>query len=63
MSIFINIYLEDGDRVLAFRKKNTFSAVGLGHERIPFLSTQHNAWKLACFHSFSLILFKDKVVV
>lgn len=39
-----NNYLELGDKVLlALRKKNTFSAVGLGHERIPFLSTQHNA--------------------
>lgn len=40
-----NVYLEDGDKVLAFRRKNTFSAVGLGQERIPFLSTQHKAWK------------------
>ena len=25
-----------------FRRKKTFSAVGFGHERIPFLSTQQN---------------------
>ena len=28
------------------RRKNTFSAVGLGHESIPFLSIQHSACKL-----------------
>lgn len=32
--------LEDG---LDLRRKNTFSAVGLGQERTPFLSTQHSA--------------------
>lgn len=25
-----------------FRRKKTFSAVGFGHDNIPFLSTQHN---------------------
>lgn len=25
------------------RKMNTFSGVGFGHDKIPFLSTQHNA--------------------
>lgn len=51
----LNIYLEDGDKVLVFLKKNTFSAVGLGHDRIPFLSTQHSAWKLNYLCSFYCI--------
>lgn len=36
-------YLAVGVGSLELRKKNTFSAVGFGHESIPFLSTQHNA--------------------
>ena len=30
-------------KVDPLRRKNTFSAVGLGHERIPFLSIQQSA--------------------
>lgn len=41
-NIFI-IHLEAADKVLELCRKKTFSAVGLGQERMPFLSTQHNA--------------------
>ena len=27
-------------------RKNTFSAVGFGHDKIPFLSIQHKDWKI-----------------
>lgn len=51
MLLFKLIHLDVRETVLVFgfvlalalRRKKTFSAVGLGHDKIPFLSTQQRA--------------------
>jgi len=40
------LYLVEQEALDELRKKKTFSAVGFGHDRIPFLSTQHSACKM-----------------
>lgn len=52
----ISIHLGTEGFTGAERRKNTFSAVGFGQERIPFLSTQQRAWKK---HIQQIYLFLD----
>lgn len=37
------VLVSEFDLLLGDLRKNTFSGVGLGHDNMPFLSTQHNA--------------------